>query len=73
MDDNTFINYITKKGDTFDSIAFDFYTEEKLASAIIEANRKYSDVLIFDSGVELIIPIIEEDEDTPASLPPWSR
>lgn len=65
--------YITKKGDTFDSIAFDFYTEEKLASVIIQANTRYADVLIFDAGVELAIPFVEENEDTPASLPPWSR
>lgn len=72
MDENA-IYYITKKGDTFDSIAFNFYTEEKLSSTIIAANRQYSDVLIFDSGVELIIPVIEENDDTPASLPPWER
>lgn len=72
MDENV-IYYITKKGDTFDSIAFNFYTEEKLSSIIIAANRQYSDVLIFDSGVELIIPVIEENDDTPASLPPWER
>jgi phage tail protein X len=72
MDENV-IYYITKKGDTFDSIAFNFYTEEKLSSTIIAANRQYSDVLIFDSGVELIIPVIEENDDTPASLPPWER
>lgn len=72
MDENV-IYYITKKGDTFDSIAFNFYTEEKLSSTIIAANKQYSDVLIFDSGVELIIPVIEENDDTPASLPPWER
>ena len=72
MDENV-IYYITKKGDTFDSIAFNFYTEEKLSSTIIAANRQYSDVLIFDSGVELTIPVIEENDDTPASLPPWER
>ena len=71
--DEDVIYYITKKGDTFDSIAFNFYTEEKLSSTIIAANRQYSDVLIFDSGVELIIPVIEENDDTPASLPPWER
>ena len=73
MGDYDYSTYITKQGDTFDSIAFDFYTEEKLASTIIEANTRYADVLIFEAGVELIIPFIEEYEETPASLPPWSR
>lgn len=71
MDD--YLIYITKQGDTFDGIAFEFYTEEKLASLIIQANPRYSDILIFDANVELIIPIIPENDDTPGSLPPWSR
>ncbi len=73
MDDYSYSIYTTKQGDTFDSIAFDYYTEEKLASVIIQANTKYADVLIFDAGIDLIIPYIEENEDTPASLPPWAR
>lgn len=65
--------YVTKKGDTFDGIAFDFYTEEKLASRIIEANRRYADVLVFEAGVSLLVPVISEDAATPGSAPPWSR
>lgn len=73
MDDYSYSTYITKGGDTFDGIAFDFYTDEKLASLIIQANTRYADVLIFDAGIELMIPFVEEHEETPASLPPWSR
>lgn len=65
------ITHTTIQGDTFDSLAFDYYTDEKLASTIIEANRKYADILIFDAGVELSIPILDDDEKTPGTAPPW--
>lgn len=65
------IYYTTVQGDTFDSIALEYYSDEKKASTIIDANSEYSDVLIFDAGVVLAIPIIEEDGETPASAPPW--
>ena len=71
MDD--YMGYETKQGDTWDSIAFDFYTEEKLASVIVEANSQYADVLIFDAGVYLKIPVIDEDEETPGTAPPWRQ
>lgn len=71
MDD--YMEYETIEGDTWDSIAFQFYTEEKMASAILQANTQYADVLIFDAGVTLKIPVIEEDAETPGTAPPWRQ
>ena len=68
-----FITYTTKEGDCFDAIAFELYTDEKLASKIIELNPEYADVLIFEAGVEIKAPIIEEDEETPGTAPPWRQ
>ncbi len=65
--------YETVQGDTFDSIAFAFYTDEKMASVIMDANPAYVDTLIFDAEVELLIPIIEEGEETPGTAPPWRQ
>lgn len=65
------VTYTTVTGDTWDSIAFDYYTEEKLASLIIQANPGYEDVIVFDAGVELKIPVIDEDAETPDTAPPW--
>ena len=67
-----FYKYTTKEGDTFDMIALNFYDEEKMATTIIEANPDYSDVIIFDADVELIIPIVE-DVDGIETTPPWRR
>lgn len=65
--------YTTQAGDTFDSIAFELYSDEKFASRIIELNPQYADVLIFDANVEVIAPVIEEDADTPGTAPPWRK
>ena len=67
-----FYKYTTKEGDMFDMIALNFYNEEKMATTIIEANPDYSDVIIFDADIELIIPIVE-DVDGIETTPPWRR
>lgn len=67
-----YYKYTTKEGDTFDMIALNFYDEEKMATTIIEANPDYSDVIIFDADVELIIPIVEY-VDGIETTPPWRR
>jgi phage tail protein X len=70
MPDKYYI-YETLQGDTFDMIALDFYNDEVYASTIIQANPDYRNILIFDAGIKLIIPII--DEPTAVTLPPWKR
>lgn len=67
-----YITYHTVQGDTFDIISLMQYNAEKYASAIIEANPEHSDVLIFDAGVELQIPVFS-NATIPGTLPPWRR
>lgn len=62
--------YLTEQGDTFDLIAWKLYDEEMLASEIIQANLNYVDVLIFDAGVSLMVPIVEE-LNLQEAVPPW--
>ena len=64
--------YITVEGDTFDSLALQFYNDEKLASTIIQANPNHCDTLIFDAGVSLTIPEAVAVV-MPETLPPWRR
>ena len=63
--------YVTLEGDTFDSIALDFYGEETQSSIIIQANLQQRKMIIFSAGIELIIPIIEES--AASTLPPWKK
>lgn len=67
---NGFI-YRTLAGDTFDILALDAYNDEFQAMVIARANPQYAQVLVFDAGVELLIPYLEEAP--PDSLPPWKR
>lgn len=67
-----FIEYTAQGGDTFDSIALAAYNEERMASAIITANPDLCDVLIFEGGELVRIPIVGT-VTTPDTLPPWRR
>lgn len=63
--------YITKQGDTFDSIALEFYGEEKYSVFIMQLNPNYIGTLIFDYGIKLVIPEINIKNDS--TLPPWKK
>ena len=62
----------TAQGDTFDKLALMYYSEEQFASRIIGANPDYCNILIFDAGVSLKIPVYDRAA-TPVTLPPWRR
>lgn len=63
---------VTVEGETFDMLALKYYNDEKLASAIIQANPDYCDTLIFGAGVSLKIPDVST-VTIPETLPPWRR
>lgn len=63
--------YVTTQGETWDTISLDFYGSPYRIKELIECNREYSDVLIFETGIELNIPILEEKVST--TLAPWKR
>lgn len=67
-----YIDYVAQGGDTFDSIALAAYNEERMASAIIAENPDLCDVLIFEGGENVQIPIVELVQ-TVETLPPWRR
>ena len=67
------MTYITKSGDMFDSIAFNQLGSESFTGDVINSNLDYKDTVVFDSGVELVIPDVVTSADTGIddSLPPW--
>lgn len=67
-----YYEYTTQDGDTFDLLALDMYNDEQLAHYIIEFNPDYSGVLIFEGGVLLKLPVVEEAE-TSETVPPWRQ
>jgi phage tail protein X len=64
-----YYKYKTLQGDTFDMIALDFYGDEKYASNIIQSNPDLASTIIFEAGVTLNIPVIEDTASS--TLPPW--
>ena len=64
--------YVTIQGDTFESIAWFQMGDSNYMTDLIEANRKYFDVAVFEAGVELTIPEVAQ-KTTDESTPPWRR
>ena len=67
-----YIEHIAQQGDTFDALALAYYNEEMMASVIIGANPGYCDMLIFEGGEKVRIPVVES-ATTADTLPPWRR
>lgn len=67
-----YYEYTTRKGDTFDELALQFYDDEKKAHLIIDYNPEYSHYIILDAGLLLKIPIYETEQSSEI-LPPWKR
>lgn len=77
---NGHFEHKTKDGDRWDLLAYRYYGDAGKQSILIEANRAlFIDPLrvpplILSSGLTLIVPVIEaEEQATDADLPPWKR
>ena len=59
--------YTTIQGDTWDSMAYRLYGDEKYMRYLIEANWPQIDIMVFSSGTVLQVPDLpqEPDEDMP--------
>lgn len=60
--------YITKTGQCWDEIAKEVYGDERYTGILMEANRDKLDIFIFQAGVRLLTPAIQQQQD---SVPPW--
>jgi phage tail protein X len=67
--------YVVKQGDRWDTVALKAYGDASLVNVIIEANPSVVISAVLDTGVRLIIPILEEGDIKIDSelLPPWKR
>ena len=72
MEVTGFLKHIAKAGETPDMLALKYYSEEFMSSYILEANTQYNDVLVFEGGEEIIIPVFDTIEST-ETLAPWRR
>ncbi|WP_301956567.1 tail protein X [uncultured Dialister sp.] len=63
--------YRTVQGDMWDSIAKNCYGSELGMNALIEANHRYIDIVVFPAGIELTVPDYSKPETS--NFPPWRR
>lgn len=63
--------YVTTQGDTWDVVSLKVYGTEKNMGELIMANPDYRDVVIFNAGAVLMVPVITKT--APNTLPPWKR
>lgn len=66
------MKYITKSGDTFDSIVFELFNDIKYTKDLMDANKEYLSIVIFDGGINLNVPEIITTEEI-SNLLPWRR
>lgn len=65
-----YYEYTAKSGDTFDMLALDMYNDETLMHYIVKFNPDYADVVIFEGGEKLNLPVVENPEKS-ESIAPW--
>jgi len=66
-----FYEYITKDGDRWDLIAYDYYGDATLYEPIITANPDVPITPILPSGLKLQIPVRDDTDEITFTLPPW--
>lgn len=65
-------DYTCRAGESWDLLAGQAYGHETMASVIIRANPDMCDVVMFDGGEVIRLPLVDTVE-TPDTLPPWRR
>ena len=63
--------YITKQGDTWDSVAFTQMGDCAHTDELMWKNRAYLDYYLLPAGITLVIP--EPELSISSSLPPWKQ
>lgn len=64
--------YICRAGESFDLLAGQAYGHETMASAIVAENPDLCDVVLFEGGEVISLPLVDRIE-SPDTLPPWRR
>jgi phage tail protein X len=66
-----FIAHRTIAGERWDSIAWKYYGDATLISALIMANPAVPIEAVFEAGISIEVPILQQSVNVEADLPPW--
>jgi nucleoid-associated protein YgaU len=69
----SYVKYITKEGDRWDSISFAAYGDAFAYADIISANPHVSISSELPGGITLFIPVKSDTMVDKTLLPPWKR
>lgn len=64
-------SYTTVQSDTWDSIAYRLWGEERRLHILLDANPDYADTLVFPVGTVLVVPDVPTITTKTTELPPW--
>jgi phage tail protein X len=73
MSATQFIVHITRSGERWDLLAWEYYGDATLYSAIIMANPAIPIDPVFEAGLIIGIPILQVSPIQRADLPPWKK
>ncbi len=68
-----YYSYITHDNDRWDLIAYKFYGDATKYEQIISANPHVKITPVLKSGIELKIPVAEQEDTIKFILPPWRQ
>lgn len=68
------IEHITKDGDRWDLLAWEYYGDATAYEGIVAANPSIKIDPILTSGIKLLIPVLTSAEtNSTEGMPPWKR
>jgi phage tail protein X len=68
---STVIVHITKAGERWDLLAWRYYGDATKYSPIIMANPNVAIEPVFDAGISIAIPLLQQSDVVVTNLPPW--
>ncbi|QRO34122.1 tail protein X [Chromobacterium violaceum] len=70
-----YLEHITRAGERWDTLAWEYYGDAALYGPIIDANPQLRILPALAAGLKLRIPVLEEDVERlrEEDLPPWKR
>ena len=67
------LTHITSSGDRWDLLAWTYYGDPTLFGPMVMANPDIPIEPVLESGLVLIIPVLQNASTGSADLPPWKR
>ncbi len=68
-----YITHITAAGERWDLLAWRYYGNATLYSPIIMANPSVPIEPVFEAGLTVLIPILQQNQALAVNLPPWKQ